>query len=353
MQIFPLFLPHQGCPHRCCFCDQRRTTQQFCAFEHGRIESELAEMIPGDGPGEGEIAFYGGTFTLLPTAEQQALLKLALGYMNRGLVRGIRVSTRPDALEDCQVEFLVGHGVTTVEIGAQSFDDRVLNAAGRGHDAVSTLDAVERLRKAGMKIGLQLMPGLPGSSFDEALFSLRTAFEARPEFLRIYPTVVFPGTELESLWRRGLYRPWSLNEAVDVCADMLKECRRHSMPVIRLGLQQVEGLECGGVAAGPHHPAFGQLVRSQLWYNALMRLLSPLQNETAPFRVRVSRADLGDILGHRRTNIEKLQKLVPGLVFEGCDDLRREHLAVEDQLFHLDTLLQQNPREEKHESIFG
>jgi histone acetyltransferase (RNA polymerase elongator complex component) len=171
--------------------------------------------------------------------------------------------------------------------------------------------------------------------------------------LRIYPTVVFPGTELESLWRRGLYRPWSLDEAVNVCADMLKECRRHSVPVIRLGLQQVDALERGGVAAGPHHPAFGQLVRSRLWYRALMRLLTPLENEMKPFRVRVSRMDLGDILGHRRTNIEKMRKLVPGLAFEISSDLRREHLAVADQVICLDSLLQQNPKEERHESICG
>jgi len=353
MQVFPVFLPHHGCPHRCCFCDQRRTTQRFSAPAPPRIESSLADMIPEDGQGEGEIAFYGGTFTLLPLAEQEALLNLALGYVDRGLVSGIRVSTRPDALEAHQVEFLTSHAVTTVEIGAQSFDDRVLKAAGRGHDASCTLDAVERLRKSGVKVGLQLMPGLPGGSFDEALFSLLTAFEARPDFLRIYPTVVFPGTELESLWRRGLYRPWSLNEAVDICADMLKECRRHSMPVIRLGLQQVASLEHGGVAAGPHHPAFGQLVRSRLWLRALMRLLSPLKNKVQPFRVRVSKADLGDILGHRRTNIEKLRSLVPGLVFETSSDLRREHLTVADQVFYLDSLLQQNPKEERHESICG
>jgi histone acetyltransferase (RNA polymerase elongator complex component) len=139
------------------------------------------------------------------------------------------------------------------------------------------------------------MPGLPGGDAGEALMSLRQALEFKPSFVRIYPTVVIDGTELADLWKSGGYSPWSLDEAVDVCADMLHLCRRVDIPVIRLGLHGDPQLE-ENLLAGPYHPAFGQLVRSRLWRRALLQVCS--SNE----QLSVNPGDLSDVLGHRGEN---------------------------------------------------
>lgn len=293
MKIYPVFIPHAGCPHRCLFCAQDRSTGQRSVALPDDVESWLDRTLPGHG--DGEIAFYGGTFTLLPLARQTRYLTMAAGFVAAGRVAGTRLSTRPDALQDSILVRLMEAGVTTVEIGCQSFSQAVLDASGRGHTAVECVAAIKRCRLAGLKVGVQLMPGLPGSDAAEAMLSLRQALALKPAFLRIYPTVVIAGTALAELWRKGRFFPWTLEEAVEICADMLQLCQAAEVPVIRLGLQAEAQLE-KHVLAGPYHPAFGQLVRSRLWRRAL------LQAGAFGRPVRINPVDLSDALGHRAEN---------------------------------------------------
>jgi histone acetyltransferase (RNA polymerase elongator complex component) len=250
--------------------------------------------------GVGEIAFYGGTFSALPLERQDAYLRIARTFVGQGRVAGIRVSTRPDALGVGQVKALVAGGVTTVEIGCQSFDDSVLSSSLRGHSVHDILEAVGACRAAGLTIGLQLMPGLPGASHGEALASLQAALALRPAFVRIYPTLVFKGTGLADLWKRGAFQPCGLEEAVDLGARQMLLCRAAAVPVIRLGIQSQEGLE-KSILAGPYHPAFGQLVRSRLWRWALAAVVREHQ---VAF---VHPGDLADALGHGRQNLAWLK----------------------------------------------
>ena len=304
MKIYPVFIPHAGCPHRCLFCAQERSTGQSSVDDMNIVDNWLESVLPLQG--DGEIAFYGGTFSLLPLTQQDRYLRTAGRFVAAGRVDGIRISTRPDALDDKCVDRLKACGVTTVEIGCQSFSAPVLKAAGRGHSALDNLSAVQRCRKVGLQVGVQLMPGLPGRDADEALMSLHQALELKPSFLRIYPTVVIEGTELADLWKSGGYTPWTLDEAVDVCADMLLLCRQVDMPVIRLGLQRDPQLE-DNLLAGPYHPAFGQLVRSRLWRRALL-YVSSQDNQCF-----VNPDDLSDVLGHRGENREWLKKTNPAV----------------------------------------
>ena len=193
--------------------------------------------------------------------------------------------------------------MTTVELGCQSFADPVLKASGRGHRVADAVSSATFLRQKSLRLGIQLMPGLPATTTGEALVSLDAALQLKPDFLRVYPTVVLQGTQLASLWRQGLFSPLDLDAAVEICADIELVCHRHAVPVIRYGLQSNENLDSGAVLAGPYHPAFGQLVKSRLWRRALNRLQHDLIDT-----IEVHPAEISDALGHRRNNLHYLQR---------------------------------------------
>lgn len=330
MQIFPVFVPHAGCPHACLFCDQQRTTGYTAAPAAERVRSWLDQVLPGTG--NGEIAFYGGSFSALSPARQETYLELARGFILQGRAGGIRVSTRPDALQAHQVETLSAGGVNTVEIGCQSLDDAVLRASLRGHTAQTVEPAVNYCRAAQMKVGLQLMQGLPGAVAGEAETSLRRALAMQPDFIRLYPALVLEGTGLADLWRQGRYTPLELDQAVDIVGRQVLLCREAGIPVIRVGLQQNAELE-RGVLAGPYHPAFGQLVKSRLWRWALAAVV---QDQSV---VAVHPHDLSDVLGHGRKNLFWLQQQAPGSeiradgsLSRGCFDSNGKIYSMQDMI---------------------
>jgi histone acetyltransferase (RNA polymerase elongator complex component) len=333
MRIYPVFLSHAGCPHRCVYCRQQMTV----SGEPPPTPAAVAELLEGWLPqaGGGEVAFYGGTFTLLPEALQNAYLAVVAGFRRAGRVAGVRVSTRPDAVCVESAARLAAGGVTTVELGCQSFDAGVLARSGRGHGPEAGAEAVTALRQAGLSVGLQLMPGLPGGDREEALASLESALALRPDLIRLYPAVVPCGTLLADWFRRGVYQPLSLDEAVDWCADLLWRCRQAGVAVARIGLQSTPGLDDGtALVAGPYHPAFGQLVRSRLWLRALLRgagLTGGRQAVVAP-------ADLADALGHRRRNLDALRRRFADFSIVSRPHLARESLLLGDAQFTLQEL---------------
>ncbi len=327
MKIYPVFIPHAGCPHRCLFCAQDRSTSHTDVPSAEAVGTWLETVLPERG--DGEIAFYGGTFTSLPEEQQTLYLNSAACHLASGRVSGIRISTRPDALDARTLVRLSDAGVITVEIGCQSFNDAVLANSKRGHTAVDSVRSVQACQAAGFQVGIQLMPGLPGGDVEEAMRSLQQAIDLKPSFLRIYPTVVVEGTELAEHWRAGDFTPWSLDQAIDLCADMLLRCRKHGVPIIRLGLQSDPQLE-ENLLAGPYHPAFGQLVRSRLWRRALIHAGRHGNNFT------VNPSDLSDALGHRGENREWLKQADPYITISADQSVARESLRTSEvdlQLF--------------------
>lgn len=255
-----------------------------------------------------EVAFYGGTFTSLPRVEQERLLAPLHPLVDSGEISGVRLSTRPDSVDRETSRFLRARGVSTVELGVQSMDDAVLAAAGRGHGAIDTERAFAALREAGIAVGAQLMPGLPGDTPETSLHTLHRVLGLAPAFLRIYPTVVVEGTRLADLWRSGEYIPLSLAGAVSLCAAMLLVSTKAGVPVIRIGLQPTEELERPGtVLAGPWHPAFRQLVEGELWHGLLDRLTVGLPSG-AEVSVACAPARVSDVVGQRRRNLERLRE---------------------------------------------
>ena len=330
MQIFPIFVPHAGCPHRCLFCAQQSTTGSDAAPDPVWVKSWLDNVLPHEG--DGEIAYYGGSFSALPIHRQKAYLEVARVFIEQGRAGGIRVSTRPDALNADQVACLSAGGVKTVEIGCQSFDDVVLSASLRGHTAQVIECAVDACHAAEMSVGLQLMPGLPESSNDEAAASLRKALALRPAFIRIYPALVLEGTGLANLWRRGGFEPLDLDQAVNIVARQLLLCREAGIPVIRIGLQQHAELE-QNVLAGPYHPAFGQLVKSRLWRWALSEVVRDRQ------AVAVHPNDLSDALGHGRENVAWLQQNSRVGKIRADGGVSRGHFDLDGKLYPMQNMI--------------
>jgi len=305
--VVPFFLSHLGCPHACVFCDQLKISGAAGRIPETHEILDKIERYRLTSPGrELEVAFYGGTFTALPREEQLGLLAPLKPLVDDGRLDAVRLSTRPDAVDPETVGFLRKMGVSTVELGVQSLDDGVLALSGRGHTADDARRAVAWLKEGGFSVGVQLMTGLPGDSAARSLASLREALALAPSFLRIYPTVVIAGTELARLYREGVYTPQTLPEAVELCADMLLAARRAGVPVIRLGLQPTDELAAEGVIlAGPQHPAFGQLVESELCFRLMSRLAEGLPKGAA-VTFAVPSGKLSDAIGQGRENLKKL-----------------------------------------------
>ena len=316
--IYPIFLPHAGCPHRCIFCAQVLTSACTRLPDPDRtLATLMASLPPG---GSGELAFYGGSFTLLAESEQQRWLELGTRLLAAGRIAALRISTRPDAVTPAIARRLAAAGVATVELGCQSFDPEVLRRAGRGHGADAAAQALPLLRAQGMAVVIHLMPGLPGADAGEALDSLATALALQPDFLRIHPTIVLRGTVLEKLYQDGEYTPLTLTAAVQLGATMLRRARAANVPVIRFGLMANENLDRGtAVIAGPYHPAFGQLLRSRLWFERISALA-----EVGHRAFRLHPADLADVFGQHRSNVKELNNRYGPLTYACSEALPRE-----------------------------
>jgi histone acetyltransferase (RNA polymerase elongator complex component) len=256
-----------------------------------------------------DVAFFGGSFTNLPLELQERLLSPIYEEMAAGRLGAVRVSARPDAIDMRIAGFLKERGVSIVELGVQSLCDEVLLAAGRGHTAASVADAVTSLRQTGLAVGLQLMPGLPGDTEQSSLRTMQLALGLKPDFLRIYPTLVLEETELARRYRDGSYKPMQLDDAIFICKRMLHAAMLEKVPVIRIGLQPTEELSLnGGVVAGPFHPAFRQLVEGELFFDLISMLCNGLPAGT---EVKIASAPerLSDLVGQRRRNVNRLEEM--------------------------------------------
>ena len=301
--ILPVFVPHIGCPHRCVFCNQDRiagSAERVCG---DTVRALLASVPAADV--KRELAFYGGSFTSIPEQLQLELLSAAQEGILSGKIRSIRLSTRPDAIDAAVLDRLKRFGVETVELGAQSLDDEVLRLSGRGHTAEDVRRSARLVKDAGFRLILQMMTGLPGDSVERSLATARGIVALQPDGVRIYPTVVVRDTELVELWKSGLYREHTVEDAVDVCAKLLPLFEAAGIPVIRLGLNPTEELSGGAAVAGAYHPALGELVRSRILLDRARELLVGAEpGSRAELRVRPQL--LSQMLGQNRRNVSTL-----------------------------------------------
>jgi histone acetyltransferase (RNA polymerase elongator complex component) len=309
--IVPVFIPNVGCPHRCLFCEQERITSQKDQFVNGEYVKNILDSAVRsrrfDLKRRPQVAFYGGTFTNLPNDLLVTLLEAVNPYIKQGLFHSIRVSTRPDAIEKNTLLTMKAYGVRTVELGAQSMDNDVLFQAGRGHTVEDTIKAVQCLKQHAFKVGIQLMPGLPGDSKVKFRLTTKKVMALKPDMVRLYPALVIRGTGLARLYREDRYRPLKLQNAVEICLEACLLFESLGIPVIRMGLMSSPTLlEDGQIVAGPWHPAFGFLVRSAMFHKNIEPGL-PLFKAAAQIIIFVPPKQISLLRGYKNQGLKAIE----------------------------------------------
>jgi histone acetyltransferase (RNA polymerase elongator complex component) len=223
------------------------------------------------------------------------------------------------------------YGVKTVEIGTQSMIDEILIFANRGHLAEDTVSAVQRLKLLGFEVGLQIMIGLPGDTYDRFLQTLDRVIDLKPDFVRIHPTLVLKGAPLETLWREGRYSPLSLEEAIDWLKRGLARLEKSSISVARMGLQPTDELQ-KDFLAGPYHPALRQLIDAAIFLDMAKSLLQTSQkNGRALFFCHPK--EVSNLRGQKNENILRLKKhfSLSDILIDGRQELPRGYLGLQTQ----------------------
>ena len=325
--IIPVFVPHLGCPNDCVFCNQRRISGSLSPARPEDVAAAIDRALSLTPPGTRcQLAFYGGSFTAIPDAEQEALLGAAQPYLERGDIASIRLSTRPDAIDGAVLARLKRHGVETVELGAQSMSDSVLALSGRGHTAADVEEASRAVKAAGFRLILQMMTGLPGSDDETDIGSARSIAALEPDGVRVYPTVIVRDTALFDLWRAGRYKEHTVEDAVRVCARIVPIFEAAGIPIIRMGLNPTEDLSGGDAVGGAYHPALGELVRARIMRGRAEALLEG----TAPgadITLRVNPRLMSQLVGQHGANRAYLRekfalkrlKILPDAAAEGVE----------------------------------
>lgn len=321
-----IFVPHNGCSHQCSFCNQRSITGRLSQPSPQDVLDaiQVAKASLGEDTKNAEIAFFGGSFTAIERGYMISLLGAAAPFVKDGTFAGIRISTRPDYIDDEVLTLLKNYGVTAIELGAQSMDDRVLELNGRGHTAKQVENASKRIQSAGFALGLQMMTGLYGDTSEGSLQTAQKCAVLSPDTIRIYPTIIMCGTELGEKYQKGEFETLSLDESVSLCAKLLDFFEERGIPVIRLGLHSSPELE-RDMLSGPWHPAFRELCDS---YRMLAKISDYLiQNHTPKgvITVKVNPKAVSKATGQKKSNLIALfalgyqARIVPdSTVLENC-----------------------------------
>ncbi len=303
-----LFVPHNGCPHQCSFCNQKAISGHREQVTPADVDSAVKIALNNPDSRGGEIAFFGGSFTAIDRETMVSLLSAAYKYVAEGSFKGIRISTRPDAIDEKICTVLKRYGVTAVELGAQSMDDGVLRLNRRGHTAEDIVKASEMLKGFGFELGLQMMTGLYGSSDAESIETAKKIIALKPSTVRIYPTVVLENTPLAELYRSGEYTPQTVEGAAELAAQLLLMFYEADITVIRTGLHSGGDVE-GEYIAGAYHPAFKEICESKIYLRRVLEFIENKKIAKGSIGIYVSPKAVSQMTGQKKTNINALQKM--------------------------------------------
>ena len=300
-----IFVPHNGCPNACTFCNQREITGQSYQPTPQDVINAVNVARQYSDTKNTEIAFFGGSFTAIPRDYMLSLLKTAYPFIKSGEFYGIRLSTRPDCIDNEILDILKSHGVTAIELGTQSMCDDVLTANKSGHTAQDSINSSLLIKKYGFSLGLQMMTGLYKSSDEKDLYTARKIADLQPDTVRIYPTIVMRGTELYDLYKKGLYIPQTLETAIPLCAKLLQFFEEKHINVIRLGLHDSDSLK-QNMTAGAYHPAFRELCESEILFKKTLSLLSSHGITNGKVEFAVNPKSVSRFVGQKKCNLQKL-----------------------------------------------
>lgn len=316
-----IFIPHVGCPHKCSFCDQKAITSVNDAPTPEDVKKTVMTALNSGGCLEKntEIAFFGGSFTAIEKEYMISLLQTAQELVKTYGLYGIRISTRPDAIDDEIVSLLKKYGVTSVELGAQSTNDSVLKMNNRGHTFEDIKNASSIIKDYDLSLGLQMMTGLYGSNREIDYTTAEDIAKIHPDTVRIYPAITLENTLLARLYKKGDYTPPTLDETVDLCAELLELFDSKGIKVIKLGLHSSKEVEQNYVA-GPYHQAFRELCEGRIYLKKAMALLKE-KNTNEPVTIYVNENCISKMIGNKKTNINILKEYGYNVSVEGKSEI--------------------------------
>jgi len=298
-------VPHQGCPHRCIFCDQCAISGETARVSAKDIDEavKIAESSLGEDIKRAQIAFFGGSFTAIDREYLTELLEAAHRHVKSGTVSGIRCSTRPDAINDEILEIYKSYGGKAIELGCQSMNNEVLLKNRRGHTAEDTIKAAELIKAHGLELGVQMMTGMYGDTYEGTIETARKLIEMDPATVRIYPTVVMKNTRLAQLYAEGEYEAQPLDTAVSLCSELLFMFFEENIEVIKLGLHSSQSVEEAYVT-GPYHPAFKELCESRIYLKRVIDILTK-----GSYTIEVPKGETSKMTGQKKSNILALSEM--------------------------------------------
>ncbi len=324
-----LFVPHMGCPHQCSFCNQKTISGSVKPLTPEDVTKTLNQAVnDGIDPRNTEIAFFGGSFTAIERAYMVSLLEATRPFIESGCFSGIRISTRPDAIDDEILGALKGYGVTAIELGAQSTDPEILLKNRRGHTREDIFTASRLIKGRGFSLGLQMMTGLLGDTDEKALQTCDDIISLKPDTVRIYPTIILEGTHLGELYKAEEYEPQTLQSAVSLCGKLLKRFYDNNIAVIRLGLHSGGNVE-EGYLAGPYHPAFGEMCQSQVYLENAVEKFKTLEAENKCITLYVNPTEISKMTGQKGANKEILCSMGYNISVKGDNTLKKYEIKAE------------------------
>ena len=332
--IIPIFIPHYGCLHSCIFCNQQKITGKESPVKNQEVEAIINDhLVRITEKRHVEVAFYGGSFTALTLEMQCKLLEPAYQALKRGDIHAIRLSTRPDCITNEIVENLIKYGVSIIELGVQSLDNKVLEASARGHNSKQVYHAIFIIKRFNLRCGIQLMPGLPLEDWKSLITTAYGVIDLAPDFVRIYPTLVIADTELADMYYKGQYKELSLNAGTARGAFLKLLFGQYGIPAIRTGLQATEELDKSNVVlAGPYHPAFGEMVDSYIFYIMLAHYaeLTFSTPKTQDIIIHHHPRDTSKIRGIYNGNLKKIKSIYNKVFILKQDGLNLDEIILED-----------------------
>lgn len=299
--IIPIFVPHEGCPHNCVFCNQDSITGSTIKVDSSFVEKTILDYLKTINKKNSviEVSFFGGTFTAIKKDKQIELLTVAKKYKEMGLINSIRLSTRPDYIDNEILDNLKKYSVDIIELGVQSLDDAVLIKSGRGHSKEDVIYASNLIKEYGFVLGHQIMVGLPGDSFEKDLFTANMIVKLKPAIVRIYPSLVIKNTPMEKMFLSGEYKPYTLDESIEVCKKIYSIFVVNNINIIRIGLQPTDEINVGKeIVAGPFHPSFRELIEGSIYKDMILDEL--LENPSDEFKIIINSKEISKLYAYRK-----------------------------------------------------
>lgn len=325
--IIPIFVPHEGCPHNCVFCNQDRITGARDDVTAQTVRDTINDYLETikNKSATIEVSFFGGTFTGIREEKQRELLEIAKEFKDEKLIDKIRLSTRPDYIDHYILTYLKEYGVDIIELGVQSLDEDVLKKSGRGHSVQDVIEASKLIKEYNIVLGHQIMPGLPGDTFEKDINTTKASIEMKPDICRIYPSLVIKDTPMEKMYFSDQYRPYSLEEAVNISKVMYDMYRKNNVNVIRIGLQPTESINEGGdIVAGPFHPSFRELVEGSLIVDMILENMHDEKEAV----IHINSKDLSKLYANKKIYFNKLNENNKFIVVEQNDKIDRGHIKL-------------------------